>query len=77
MAYLRARLAGVVIEKQLEPSHELLDNVSQQWEIGQLKYMSPQKYSSREFEVTMSKNARQISLNMDKMMIKESKSMPA
>ena len=38
--------------------------------------MSPEKCSSREFEVTMSKNARQISLDTDKMVIKEPKSVP-
>ena len=37
---LRARLGGVVIKQQLEPSHHLIDLFSQQWEAKQLEYMS-------------------------------------
>lgn len=69
-------MSGVVIERQLEPSHDLLDNVSQQWESRQLKYLSPEKCSSREFEITMSKNAKQVQLDSDKLTIKESKTIP-
>ena len=76
MRQLKARLTGVVIERQLEPSYELLDSVVQQWESRQLRYLTPEKCSSREFEVTMSKSSRQISLDADKMVVKESKTTP-
>ena len=32
MDALKLKLKGVVIERQLEPSHDLLDAMSQQWE---------------------------------------------
>ena len=43
MVTLRAALPGVCIEKQLEPSHSLLDLVSQQFEAQQLAYLSPDR----------------------------------
>ena len=51
MITLCAALPGVNIEKQLEPSHSLLDLVSQQFEAQQLAYISPDKCTSREWEV--------------------------
>ena len=39
MRQLRARLPGVLLEHQLEPSHALLNLVAQMWETRQLQYM--------------------------------------
>ncbi len=39
MMDLRTRIPAVMIEYQLEPSHALLDLVSQQWGSQQLEYM--------------------------------------
>ena len=50
MITLRAALPGICIEKQLEPSHSLLDLVSQQFEAQQLAYLSPDRCTSREWE---------------------------
>ena len=76
MADLKARLPGAILEKQVEPSHCLLDACMQQWESHQLKYIGPDKCASREFEVTMSKSAKQIELDADKLLVKEKAEMP-
>ena len=76
MQNLKARLAGVVIEKALEPSYALLDAVAQQWESKQLAYLSPEKCTSREWEITMSKTAKQLSIDTDKLLVKSEQSVP-
>ena len=76
MRNLRTRLVGVVIEKSLEPSHHLLDIVSQQWESKQLTYISPEKCTSREWEVTMGKTSRQLSIDVDKLLVKGEQTVP-
>ena len=43
MRQLKARLPGVVIEKQMEPSHSLLNLVGQMWENRQLQYLPIEK----------------------------------
>ncbi len=73
---LRARLGGVVIEQQLEPSHPLIDLFSQQWEAKQLEYVSPEKCTSREWEIMRGKSNKHISLDNEKLLIKEEKSVP-
>ncbi len=55
MTNLKARLIGVVIDHQLEPSHSLIDTFSRQWEARQLEYVSPEECTSREWEVTRAK----------------------
>ena len=55
MRQLRARLPGVVIEKQLEPSHALLNLMGQIWESRQLQYIPIDKLTSREHEVMPSR----------------------
>ena len=55
MEALKAQLVGVCIERQLDPSHALLDSASQQYESQQLVYLSPDKCSSWEWEVQMAK----------------------
>ena len=76
MQNLKARLMGVVIEKALEPSHALLDAVAQQWEAKQLAYLSPEKCTSREWEITMSKTSKQLSIDSDKLLVKSEQSVP-
>ena len=76
MQNLKARLAGVVIEKALEPSYALLGAVAQQWESKQLAYLSPEKCTSREWEITMSKTSKQLSIDSDKLLVKSEQSVP-
>ena len=76
MITLRAALPGVCIEKQLEPSHSLLDLVSQQFEAQQLAYLSPDRCTSREWEVAMGKTSKQIQLDTDHLVVKEKSDTP-
>ena len=76
MVTLRAALPGVCIEKQLEPSHGLLDLVSQQFESQQLAYISPGRCTSREWEVAMGKTSKQIQLDTDHLVLKEKSDTP-
>ena len=70
MITLRAALPGVnIIEKQLEPSHSLLDLVSQHFESQQLAYISPDRCTSREWEVAMGKTS-------DHLVVKEKSDTP-
>ena len=76
MITLRAALPGVCVEKQLEPSHSLLDLVSQQFEAQQLAYLSPDRCTSREWEVAMGKTSKQIQLDTDHLVVKEKSDTP-
>ena len=76
MITLRAALPAVCIEKQLEPSHSLLDLVSQQFEAQQLAYLSPDRCTSREWEVAMGKTSKQIQLDTDHLVVKEKSDTP-
>lgn len=76
MQNLKARLAGVIIEKALEPSYALLDAVVQQWKSKQLAYLSPEKCTSRAWEITMSKTTKQLSIDTDKLLVKSEQSVP-
>ena len=71
MEELKRRLPGILIERQMSPSHALLDLCAQQHEARQLKYLSPDKCTSREWEVSMSKSAKQIEIDADKLVVKE------
>ena len=71
MESLKAQLAGVCIQRQLDPSHALLDAASQQYESQHLVYPSPDRCSSREWEVQMSKSTKQLRVDADKLTIKE------
>ena len=64
MRGLRARLTGVVVEHQLEPSHALLDVFSQQWESRQLEYMHAEKCTSREWEAMKHKSSKQLTIEL-------------
>lgn len=76
MENVRARLVGVCIERQLDPSHALLDAASQRHEFQQLIYLSPDKCSSREWEARMAKTTKQIRVDAEKLTIKEDQQMP-
>ena len=76
MADLRRRLTGVVLERQLEPSHELLEAMMQQKESNQLNYIPLERCTSREWEITMGKSKKQLSLDSEKLIIKERSDIP-
>lgn len=76
MNQLRTRLVGVVLERQLEPSHELLEAMMQQKEMNQLNYISLERCSSREWEITMGKNKKQLALDAEKLTIREKSDVP-
>ena len=76
MADLKRRLPGVLIERQMSPSHALLDMCAQQFESRQLKYLSPDRCTSREWEVSMSKSAKQIEVDTAKLVAKEKAETP-
>ena len=76
MTELRQRLAGVVLERQLEPSHELLEAMMQQKETNQLNFVQLERCTSREWEITMGKNKKQLALDAEKLIIKEKSDIP-
>ena len=76
MTNRKARLVGVVIDHQLEPSHSLIDIFSRQWEARQLEYVSPERCTSREWEVTRAKTSKQLAIDQDKLLVKEENKVP-
>ena len=76
MQALRERLTGVLVEKQLEPAHSLIDLTAQQYETRQLKFISLEKAISREWEIQMGKSAKQIELDVDKLLVKTKDEVP-
>ena len=76
MRQLRARLPGVVIEKQLEPSHALLNLMGQIWESRQLQYIPIEKLTSREHEVLHAKPSKQLSIDSERLLVKEETKTP-
>ena len=76
MTELRQRLVGVVVERQLEPSHELLEAMMQQKETNQLSFVQLERCTSREWEITMGKNKKQLALDAEKLIIKEKSDIP-
>lgn len=73
MVALNNRLPGLIIERQLEPSHALLELVSQQRGVAAIAVYS-EKCSSRELEITRPKTAKQLSIDSDRLLIKRSRS---
>jgi hypothetical protein len=53
---LKARLPGLLITQQLEPSHQLVDKAVQQWEENSLRYIELTACTSREQEVLAEKS---------------------
>eukprot|EP00435_Cladocopium_sp_Y103_P051904 s873_g16.t1 len=76
MEQLKQRLSGVVLERQLEPSHELLEAVMQQKESNQLNYIQLERCTAREWEITMGKSKKQISLDSEKLIVREKSDVP-
>lgn len=76
MRQLKARLPGVILEHQLEPSHGLLNLVAQIWETRQLQYIPVEKLTSREHEVLFSKTSKQLHVDSDKLLVKEGAKTP-
>ena len=76
MRQLRARLPGVLLEHQMEPSHGLLNLVAQMWETRQLQYIEIGKLTSREHEVLYSKTSKQLKVDSDKLLVKEEANTP-
>ena len=76
MESLKAQLLGVCIERQLDPSHALLDAASQQFESQQLVYLSPDTCSTREWEVQMANTTKQLRVDAEKLTIKEDQHLP-
>ena len=76
MQQLRQRLVGVVLERQLEPSHELLEAMMQQKESNQLNFVQLERCTSREWEITMARNKKQLTLDAEKLVIKEKADTP-
>ena len=52
---VKAKLPGLLITQQLEPSHQLIDKAVQQWEENSLKYIDLTSCTSREQEVLAEK----------------------
>ena len=76
MQQLKLKLHGVVVERQLEPSHELLEAMMQQKESNQLCYIQLERLMSREWEITMGKTKKQLSLDTEKLIVREKSDVP-
>ena len=60
---VKAKLPGLLITQQLEPSHQLVDKVVQQWEENSLRYMELSTCTSREQEMLAEKNQPSITFD--------------
>lgn len=76
MQQLKLKLHGVVVERQLKPSHELLEAMMQQKESNQLCYIQLERLMSREWEITMGKTKKQLSLDTEKLIVREKSDVP-
>jgi len=76
MTQLKQRLQGVIVERQLEPSHELLEAMMQQKQANQLCYVQLERLTSREWEITIGKTKKQLSLDTEKLVVKEKSDIP-
>ena len=63
MDELRGRFQGLNIHGIGEPSHALLDEVCSQFETRVLKYVEPQRCTSRELEITTGRSDRKLKLD--------------
>ena len=72
LANLRLSLSGVLIEGHTEPSRSLLDLSVQMEASNQVKYIAPEKCTSRLFELGQGKtSSRQIELEANKLVVRE------
>ena len=60
----------------MEPSHELLEAMMQQKESNQLCYIQLERLMSREWEITMGKTKKQLSLDTEKLIVREKSDVP-
>ena len=69
---LKARLTGVLIEGTMEPSRQLLQMCVQQESENQLRYIPPERATSRLFEVGSAKaSTKQVEIEANKLVIRE------
>ena len=73
---LRTRFTGLNIHGTGEPSHTLLDEVCSQFETRALRYVEPQRCTSRELEITSGRSDKKLKLDAGTLSVKESRSMP-
>ena len=76
MDEMRARFQGLHIHGTGEPSHTLLDEVCAQFESRVLKYIEPQRCTSRELEITTGRSDKRLKLDASTLSIKETKRVP-
>lgn len=77
MAQLRNRLQGLLIEGPLEPSHGLLDTCATMQHLNEIRYIPPEKATSRSHEVLHQKSpSKQLDISADQLVIKEHKDTP-
>ena len=76
MDEMRGRFTGLNIHGTGEPSHALLDEVCSQYESRILRYVEPQKCTSRELEITTGRSDKKLKLDAGTLSIKETKSIP-
>ena len=69
---LRTALPGAIIEGDGEPSRALLELAVQMHTLNEIKYIAPEKATSRIFELTSEKPAsRMLELTQDKLVVKD------
>lgn len=77
LAAVKARLRGLVIEGHTEPSHGLLDACATMHQLNELRYIPPEKCTSRTHEVLNHKNpTKQLDISSETLVIKEHKDTP-
>lgn len=73
---MKRTLVGIEIEGVYEPSQSLLDEACHQFDTRVLRYIEPQKCTSRENEITNSKVDKKLRLDATSLRVKESKTSP-
>lgn len=77
MLAIKNRLRGLLIEGPLEPSHALLDACATMRQLNELRYIPPERCTSRTHEVIHHKTpAKQLDISADTLIIKEHKDTP-
>lgn len=77
MQALKNRLRGLLIEGPLEPSHGLLDMCATMRQLNELRYIPPEKCTSRTHEVLRRKSpSKQLEVSAENLVIKEHKDVP-
>lgn len=77
MHALKLRLRGLLIEGHLEPSHALLDACATMSQLNEIRYLPPEKCTSRTHEVLHCKSpAKQLDISSETLIIKERKEVP-